>query len=170
MTHYYPYLNDKEFLRELDAHKNKEVYLRITVLDIQNNPIQTIEGKATGGSLNRNGSSNVRISGSVSLVADDTNYQIQNIDNIISLNKKVDIEIGYENVTSQYSAYNTIWFPQGIMCITQPSITHNTSSFTLSLTLKDQMALLNGDLGGTLPAAVTFSPLIKYDDEGNSFQ
>lgn len=164
MAKYYPYLADEQFLRELDAAKNKQVFVRLTVLDIHDLPVGRIEGKATGGSLNKNGSSNVRVTGNVTLVADESNFNIENIDNIVSLNKKVDVEVGYENVLhNKYRDYGVIWFPQGIMCITQPSVTHNASTYTIALTLKDQMALLNGDLGGTLPAATEFSPVTVYN-------
>lgn len=171
MAKYYPYLVDEQFLRELDAAKNKQVFVRLTVLDIHNLPVGSIEGRATGGSLNKNGSSNVRVTGNVTIVADESNYQIENIDNIISLNKRVEVEIGYENVLhNKYRDYGVIWFPQGIMCITQPSVTHSTSSYTIALTLKDQMALLNGDLGGILPAAVEFSPMTVYDENNEAYR
>lgn len=169
MLNYYPYLSDKEFLKRVDAVPNKEVFLRLIALDINNNPIATIEGKATGGSINVNGSSTVRRSGSVSLVADASNYKVEDIDNIIAINKRVKVEVGVDNPFPDYPAYRTLWFPQGEMLIGQPQITHNLTTWSISLNLKDQMALLNGEIGGTLPAAVTFSPMYDYsslDEEG----
>jgi hypothetical protein len=43
---------------------------------MQNAPIGTIEGKATGGSISVNGSSAIRRSGSLSMIADESNYRI----------------------------------------------------------------------------------------------
>ena len=51
----YKYLNDKEFLREIDHLHLQEQFLKIIVLDFEENPIQSIEGFATGGSLNIDG-------------------------------------------------------------------------------------------------------------------
>ena len=55
------YLEDKNFLKELDLEERKKQYVRITVLDFKTElPIAAIEGKATGGTVNLNGSSSVR--------------------------------------------------------------------------------------------------------------
>ena len=154
----YPYLADPEFLAEVDAYPNKEVYVRLNVIDYKGQAVGAIEGLATGGSLNINGSSAIRVSGNVSLVATKEMQQITSLDNLIAMNKKVQVEIGYLNVFSKYTDYTYIWFPLGELLIAQPQITHNETQINMSLQLKDQMCLLNGDLGGKLPAAVEFSP------------
>jgi hypothetical protein len=43
---------------------------------------------------------------------------------------------------------NIIWFNQGIYLITDFSTSHSTSSFNISISGKDKMCLLNGDIGG----------------------
>lgn len=168
MFKYYPYLADAAFLSELDSLKCTTYYARITVLDMDDNPIESIEGYVTGGSLNKTGAAAVRVNGSLTIVADEFTYQIENIDNIIAINKKVDIEVGIENTLNKYTNYSVIWFPQGVMGITQASIQHNLSSYNISLNFKDKMAFLNGELGGTLPAPVDFSPLVDYDESTNT--
>ena len=155
---YYPYLADEQFLKELMEAKNVITYARITILDINDNPIECIEGYVTQGSLSKNGSQAVRVSGSLTIIADDSNYQIENIDNIIAINKRVYIEIGRQNVLSKYTDYDVIWFPQGVMGVTQASIQHTTQNYTISLSFKDKMIFFNGELGGILPAPITFSP------------
>ena len=51
---------DKEFLRELDKTHNKTIYSRITSLTFDEQPISTIEGRITAGSINVDGASAVR--------------------------------------------------------------------------------------------------------------
>jgi len=38
-----------------------------------------------------------------------------------------------------------------------PSISHGLDGTTISMNLKDKMCLLNGDIGGVIPASVNFS-------------
>ena len=77
----YPYLKDSLFLKEVDEMQNKEQVVRITVLDLQEKPIQSIEGRVTGGNLNINASSAVRRTGSLSLLADEDKNDLTNINN-----------------------------------------------------------------------------------------
>ena len=48
------YMLDKEFLYELNQFKHKEIFAKIISLDLNENPIEQIEGRITGGSLNIN--------------------------------------------------------------------------------------------------------------------
>jgi hypothetical protein len=49
-----------------------------------------------------------------------------------------------------------IWFNQGIYLITSFNTSQSASSYNISIQGKDKMCLLNGDLGGDLPASVDF--------------
>jgi hypothetical protein len=62
-------LLDKEFLKELDNFNSREIYARITALTSDELPIEMIEGRITGGSINIDGASAVRRTCSLSLVA-----------------------------------------------------------------------------------------------------
>jgi hypothetical protein len=62
------YLLDKNFLKQLDAENQKEVYAKIISLNIHEEPIESIEGKITGGSINIDGSSSVRRSCNLTMV------------------------------------------------------------------------------------------------------
>jgi hypothetical protein len=62
-------LYDKEFLKQLDNLKNKTIFARITALTFQEHPIETIEGRVTQGSINIDGSSAVRRTCSLTIVA-----------------------------------------------------------------------------------------------------
>lgn len=48
----YAYLQDSDFLKEMDLLHLPEQYVKITILDWQENPIQDIQGIVTGGNIN----------------------------------------------------------------------------------------------------------------------
>lgn len=48
----YSYLQDSDFLKEMDSLHLTEQYAKITILDWQENPIQDIQGIVTGGNIN----------------------------------------------------------------------------------------------------------------------
>jgi hypothetical protein len=66
-------LLDKVFLSELDQCREKEIWAKVIALDLKENPTEEITGRITGGSINIDGSSAVRRSCSVSMVAKDLN-------------------------------------------------------------------------------------------------
>lgn len=173
------YLSDKEFLKQLDIERQKTQYIRITILDFKTEqPIAAIEGKTTGGSINLNGSSNMRRVMSCSLLVDpngifDMRYQeeiaynnITEVENLISLNKKAKAEIGFINTLAKnglYPDYNIIWLPLGVYAIKSANISKNNSGVNMSLNFNDKTAFLNGDLGGTIPAATILSESELYN-------
>lgn len=164
----YEYLKNSAFLKKIDEMPLKEQFVKIIVLDFLENPITEIQGKVTSGSINLNGSSAVRRTANLSMVADDANNDIRSVNNLLSINKKIKLEIGFTNMTSDYQQYPIIWFPLGIYVIITPSIVHNNTGINISLQLKDKMCLLNGDCGGTLPASITFHETSYEDDKGNT--
>lgn len=161
----YIYLNDSDFLQEIDELPIKEQFVKITILDWNENPIQDIQGKVISGNININGNSTIRRTCNLSMFVEESTLDYQNINQLISINKKVSIEIGFTNITQKYQQYKIIWFPQGIYVIINPSISHTTSGTTIQLSLKDKMCLLNGECGGTFPASVTFSEMDTLDEE-----
>lgn len=159
----YPYLKDSLFLKEVDEMQNKEQVIRITVLDLQEKPIQSIEGRVTGGNLNINASSAIRRTGSLSLIADEDKNDLTNINSLFYLNKKIKLEIGFKNTTNKYLEYEILWFPLGIYLMSNPNLSSGTNGTTISLNLKDKMCQLNGETGGVISTVVTFDE----DADGN---
>lgn len=163
----YPYLKDQNFLNEIDYLRQKTQYVNITVLNWIEKPIRAIEGRATDGTINLNGSSAMRRTANVTFVIESGEFTLQNVSNLLSINKKIKLEVGIKNTTKKYSEYPIIWFPQGIYVITDPTITYGVNqSVTVSLQLKDKMCLLNGDVGGIFPASVTFSEEDILNEDG----
>lgn len=162
MRKYYPYLNDTDFVIKVDTERLQDQFIKIILLDWNENPLQEIQGIATGGSISLNGSSAVRRTCSLSItVKEVSDGAISDVNNLISINKKIYLEIGVANRTEQYTEYPIIWFPQGTFVISSCSIsTALGSGTTLSAQFKDKMCLLNGECGGTIPASIHFE---KYD-------
>lgn len=162
----YKYLKDSSFLKEMDSLRLKEQYIKITILDFYEKPIQSIQGRTINGNLNIDGNSSVRRTCNLTIIADEFDNDLTNVDRIISINKKVEVEIGFLNVTNKYKEYEMIWYPLGIFVIIAPSIMHGSDGIKISLQLKDKMCLLNGEVGGTFPASVEFHRYETVDENG----
>lgn len=162
----YSYLNDKEFLKMVDNLHQKTLYVKIVALTWNEEPIEEIQGKATGGSLQVQGSSASRRQGSITMLVDDHNRNVYDVKNIISINKKISIEIGYVNTTDYYKQYDIIWIPLGIFILQSVNITHNLNSISMSLSFSDKMCLLDGSIGGTIGSAIDLAAYESdYDEE-----
>lgn len=161
------YLKDSDFLKRLDLENLKKYYVKIIVLTMDELPIRAIEGRVSAGSINIDGSSSVRRTCNLTFLAEHgEKNDLTNIDNLLSINKKIKIEIGLENlIDDRYD--EIIWFKQGIFVINQPSISHNSQGVTISLSCKDKMCLLNGECGGGLPASVIFDSYNQINEDGS---
>ena len=212
-------VQDAAFLKTLDDERNKFYYARIVVLDQLERPIKSIEGRIQqGSSISINGSSNVRRTCNISLIAEEAENDLTDIENFLSINKKIKIAVGidkwinyatdiyyyankndtiwdpdnpfdhgfprigetgkiyvdratltywkwvgqtYREIKSIYDyEKDLVWFPLGVFIINQPNINHTNSGCMISLSCKDKMCLLNGEMGGGLPTSVTFH---EYD-------
>lgn len=164
----YEYMQDSDFLFKIDCLQIKTQYIKITLLDWKERPIQEIQGMTTGGSLNLDGKSAMRRTCNLSMFVPNENISnVTNINSLFSLNKKVYIEIGFKNTTNQYSQYPIIWMPLGTFIIINPSLSHSAGGISLSLQLKDKMCLLNGECGGVIPASTQFDEYDTIDETGN---
>ena len=161
------YLMNKQFLKEIDNMSEKEQFVKITVLDINEKPIEEIQGFVTsGGTLNINGDSTVRRSCTINIIATDKNRNVMQTNSLLSINKKVKIEVGYTNKTDKYQEEPIIWFPLGIFVIISPNISKGTDGVKISLSLQDKMCLLNGTRGGVIPATVRFDEVDEVSPSG----
>ena len=161
------YLKDKIFLSAVDNMTEKEQYIKITVLDSDENEIDEIHGYVTnGGTLSINGDSAVRRTCTLNMIADKKYSNIMKTTNLLSINKRIKIEIGLANKTIYYPEEEIIWFPLGIFIIINPNISRSTSGISISLSLQDKMCLLNGSRGGVIPAYVTFDTVDEITPSG----
>lgn len=153
-------LMDKDFLYELNQYQHKEIYAKIISLNFQEQPLEQIEGRVTGGSINIDGNSAVRRTCSLTLVAKDVNIT----DFYWGVSNKFTLEIGVKNfINSNYP--DIIWFKQGLYVIASFNSALTNNNYTISISGKDKMCLLNGDLGGSLHSSIDFGKIDTYKDQ-----
>ena len=165
----YPYLNDSDFMYTADLQRLQNQLIKITLLDWDENPLQEIQGIATGGSISLNGNSAIRRTCNLNMIVKNvSDGQISDIKNFISINKKIFLEIGIVNKTGQYEQeYPILWYPQGVLVITSCSVSNALGQgTTLSAQFKDKICLLNGECGGILPASIRFDQWDTVDENG----
>ena len=157
----------RHFLALLDNFINQRQYINMTLLDWHERPLKEIDGVISSGSITKDGNSSVRRTASLSCSVDGGKYNVDEMEMDFALNKKIFIEIGIKNETNRYPEWPILWFPQGVFYINSFSINSATSSaVNLTLQLKDKMCLLNGDVGGTLPATVQFDIMTTQLSDG----
>lgn len=157
------FFEDRDFLKELDTFRVREQLAKIILLDFAENPLEEIQGRITAGSLSVNGSSSVRRTISLTMLSSIVNSDITNLDNEISINKKIRVFVGYKNPLRKYE--DILWFPCGTFVISSASVSRSTSGWNIQIQGKDKMVMLNGSVGGTLFASTTFHE--KYIDLGD---
>lgn len=159
-------LADKDFLRELDQNREREVFAKIVSLDYDENPIEEITGRVSSGTVSIDGSSSVRRSCSLSLIAQELNIH----DFYWGLTTKFKLYSGLKNnINPKYP--DIIWFPLGMFVISSFNTSQNTNSYTVSIQGKDKMCLLNGTLGGTIMSLTAdFGTETIEDESGESYK
>jgi hypothetical protein len=159
-------LLNQNFLKQLYNETHRVTYIKITSFAFSGAPMETLEGVVTGGSINLDRKSAVRRSLSVTMVA--------NIDqfNIISraqwsLETKIKVWIGLKNTIDIVNYPEIVYFPMGEYYLTSFNSNITNTSVTISLSGKDKMSLLNGDMGGTFTALTTDLGMCNIlDDRG----
>lgn len=152
---------NNSLLEKLVNEKIQTTYAKIVTYSFDEKPLSSIEGRVSGGSIQANGASAVRRTLSLSMVAKPEIANIENLDNEIAINKKVKVYIG------RLVGDEIMWFNCGFYVISSASVNQSTSGWTISISGKDKMALLDGTAGGTLPTAVTFHEIFEDLGDGN---
>ena len=150
------YLQDQFFLRDLDFSQNKEVYIRIISLSNEDIPLESIEGRATGGSINVDGNSAIRRSCSITMIALEEDQIITNSN--WCYNTKFQLEIGLKNnIDNKYP--DIVWFDMGIYIITSFSFSKSATNLSVTISGQDKMCRLNGEVSGNIPVSTNFGVL-----------
>jgi hypothetical protein len=84
----------KEQLKTIDEMPIKNTFGKIIVLDFKERPIAEIQGMISQGSMTCNGSAAIRRTINLTLLASPEYTAIQNVNNIISMNKKIKVSMG----------------------------------------------------------------------------
>ena len=133
MKIYYNYLSDTDFLKELSKIPVKTYFVHITVLSWDEQPVTAIEGRVISANFNIDGQSSVRRTANLSIVLDQNMTQIMDAENVLSINKKINVQIGYYNNTQSYPEYNILWFPLGTYIVISCATSESDSGLVASL-------------------------------------
>ena len=156
-----------DFLYKIDSSLNQRQYVKMTLLSWEERPLKEVQGIVTSGSLTKDGSSSVRRTMSLTVNLDGGEYDATSLDMDFSLNKKIFVELGVKNDTGEWGQYPILWFPQGVFFINRVSLSSSSSSsVSMSLNLRDKMSLLNGDVGGIIPASTIFDSVDTQSSTG----
>ena len=148
-------LTRREFLAKLDDFINQKRYAKLTLLNWAEEPLKEIQGEIVSGSLTKDGSSAIRVTGNLTTSVDARSYSVEDANMDFAINKKIFIEVGIKNYTDEYKEYPILWFPQGVFFIKNFACNaSSTTSMNISLTINDKMSMLNGDAGGTFPSTI----------------
>ena len=113
----YPYLQDGyilnyneeaerlNFLSKIDDFANQRQYVKITLLNWEEEPIKSLEGIISSGSLSKNGSSSVRRTCQFTASLGYGEYDMQQHEADFAINKKIFLEIGVKNDSDEYPDY-----------------------------------------------------------------
>lgn len=169
MKNNFSYLNDKTFLNKISEQKVKNHYAKIMLLDYKTETFyKEYVGRVTGGSVTLSATSAVRRTCNLTTVADEEENDFSSIESDISINKKFQLLVGYDNEVPGYANYgDIIWFPLGIFVFTSVALSRSASGITINITGEDKMCLLNGDIAGALPANTTFHERQEYKADGS---
>lgn len=167
MKIYYNYLSDTDFLKKLSKMPVKTYFVHITILNWDEQPITAIQGRVISANFNIDGQSSVRRTANLSIALDQSMTQIMDAENVLSINKKINVQIGYYNNTQYYKEYDILWFPLGTYIVISCATSESDSGLVASLQLQDKMCLLNGFAGGTIPAAADLHLIDTLDEDGN---
>lgn len=159
------YLTDLNFLSDLSKYKQKTIYGRITALTFDEKPVEQIEGKIISGSINVDGKSAVRRSCSLQMISE--GIDLNNF--IWTLNTKYKLEIGLYNFIDQTKYPEILWFPQGVYVITNFSSSISTSSVSISISGKDKMVLLNGEVSGHFGQSTILDSIEELNKETQTY-
>ena len=121
---------------------------RITLLRLEDEtPYRIIEKEILDGSLQINRNNGIRRSCSLQL----SNEKLDMLPNEEGfwINRKFLLELGQE------INGNTVFFPQGVFVVSNPSVVSNNKSSIVTINGIDKFSLLNGQLGGNLGATYT---------------
>ena len=157
-------LFDLDFLTQLTNYRQREIYARVTLLTRDELPIEYIEGRVTGGSINVDGNSALRRTCNITMILKD---QSEMNKFYWTFKQKFILEIGLKNVINR-NYPDIIWFKQGMFIITTCNTSQSVNNFTITINGKDKMCLLNGDLSGSLSQSVDFGMEEYYDKKTNT--
>jgi hypothetical protein len=128
-------LSDISNYAELHLQHIRQMHVTIEVLDKYNNVVETIQGMSTGGSINLDGDSLIRRTGSLSLVLN--SFTTPNRNSLIWMTNKMRVYIGIADLSS--TKQDVTHFCLGTYYISEPKVQISSNSNSVDITLTDNM-------------------------------
>lgn len=137
-------ITENQFRNSLQNIQSR--YIRLELLNYQFQTVDTVEGVCRNGNINISANSDIRRTGNVELVINNSSFEVS-AGGKIWLDKYIKVWIGLMSLITGEIEYTNC----GIYIIDAPSYNFNPSTNTLSLSLLDLMAKLTGIRNGYLP-------------------
>lgn len=151
--------------------RRKEV--KIELLDQNFKIIDSLEGHAIGGTLDKNADNNIRRSGNIELAIPNIPAAVKFLDQLdgftveaggkIWIDKYVGISIGIHDILTG----DVVWYKYGIVLINNPTRLFSGTDFIISFECIDLMAKLTGDRQGQLTGTTTMIEKGYYTNDIN---
>lgn len=125
-------------------------YIRVELLNEQYQTIENLSGIATGGNITIDASADVRRTGNITMVVQQSSFEV-NPSGSIWLDKYIRIWVGTYNIVTD----EIVWANCGIFIIDAPKYSFDPSTNTLTLSLLDLMAKLTGLRNGQIEGITT---------------
>lgn len=161
---YYPV----SFLEEVFEHQLRVVHTKIQLLSWDEIVLQEITGIVRSGSYTADGTSSSRRNLNLTFSVKDREGKF--VQEYLTPDKKIKLFIGLENMTDKYPEEDIIWFNMGIFILTEPSFAHGVQEMIVSFSAQDKMSLMNGVIGGALPAPYSFVERINGKNKSFSWR
>lgn len=142
-------LNSLEKYSQILLSQVKKTIVAVELLDINERPINRIEGDIISGSISIDGDSTIRRTASLVFMTTDKNYKILETSNLLAINKKIKIFIGVQDLTDQ-SMKEPYWFKLGVYVMSKCTSSASIQGQQINITAQDKMCLHNGDIAGKL--------------------
>lgn len=138
---------------ELIQLRNRNIKIKIELLNFQMQTVSSIEGLATDGSVSIDATADIRRTCSLTLEIKDKNFQISE-GSEIWIDKYIKVYAGSDNPRTG----ETTWWNLGIFLINNPSRVYSSVNNTLTFEGLDLMAKLTSRRNGQLQGAATVVP------------
>ena len=130
---------------QIQTQLSRQLFVRIEIINEENNIISEVSGSAIGGNYNIDSSALLRRTCSVTFNLE-SGYLPTDNNSKFWINKKFKLYIGLR----QGNTNNIYWFDKGTYAIKDPNVSISVTEQTITVNGLDKMALHNGDISGQL--------------------
>ena len=139
---------------KLQTQSVRQLYVKIEIIDTDDNIINEVSGSAIGGSYNIDSSAAIRRTCSITFNLEQG--YLPNENSVFWINKRFQLYVGLKDIETG----NVYWFNKGMYAIKDPAINISINEKTVQINGLDKMAVHNGDISGQL----SYATVIEVED------